>query len=122
MHLFLLLHFALGYLWFYLPTYIRSKEKFTSYAGLTPSVHQSGSKVYAGKIAKQGNKFIRWALAEATQVAIRYSGYFRYYYNKVRQKQIASSVTIAVARRIAEIAYVILKEKRAYIEKPINYV
>lgn len=98
-----------------------SKEKFTSYAGLTPSVHQSGPKSYTGKITKQGNKFIRWSLTEAAQVAIRYSEYFRYYYNKVRVKQGANSATIAVARRIAEIAYVLLKEKRPYIEKPIIY-
>jgi len=98
-----------------------SKEKFTSYAGLIPSVHQSGNKSYAGKITKQGNKFIRWALTEAAQVAIRYSEYFRYYYNKVKAKQGANSATIAVARRIAEITYVILKEKRPYVEKPIIY-
>jgi len=29
--------------------------------------------------------------------------------------------TIPVARRIAEITYVLLKEKRGYIEKPIIY-
>jgi len=29
---------------------------------------------------------------------------------------------VAIARRIAEIAYVILKEKRPYIENPINYL
>jgi transposase len=50
-----------------------SKEKFTSYAGLIPSVHQSGNKSCTGKITKQGNKFIRWALTEAAQSSIRYS-------------------------------------------------
>ena len=96
-----------------------SKEKLASYAGLTPSIHQSGNKSYTGKITKQGNKFIRWALTEAAQVAIRHSLYFRYYYNKTRAKQDANKATIAVARRMAEIAYVLLKEKRQYIEKPI---
>jgi transposase len=99
-----------------------SKEKFCSYAGLTPSVHQSGPKSYTGKITKQGNKFIRWALTEAAQVAIRHSEYFRYYYNKVRDRQDANKATIAVARRMAEIVYVLLKDKREYIEKPINYL
>jgi transposase len=98
-----------------------SKEKFTSYAGLTPSVHQSGSKSYTGKITKQGNKFIRWALTEAAHVAVNHSEYFRYYYNKIRAKQGESSATIAVARRMAEIVYVLLREKRSYIEKPIIY-
>lgn len=98
-----------------------SKEKFTSYCGLVPSVHQSGPRSYTGKITKQGNKFIRWALTEAAKVAIKHSEYFRYYYNKVRQKQGANSATIAVARRMAEISYVILKEKRSYIEKKVIY-
>ncbi|MBM3712547.1 MAG: IS110 family transposase [Actinobacteria bacterium] len=39
-----------------------SKEKFASYAGLTPSVHQSGPRSYTGRITKQGNKFFRWTL------------------------------------------------------------
>ena len=74
-----------------------------------------------GKITKQGNKFIRWALTEASQVAIRHSEYFRYYYSKTRAGQGANKTTIAVARRMAEIVYVLLKEKRPYIEKPIIY-
>ena len=98
-----------------------SKEKLASYAGLTPSIHQSGNKSYTGKITKQGNKFIRWALTEAAQVAIRHSLYFRYYYNKTRAKQDANKATIAVARRMAEIAYVLLKEKRGYIEKQVIF-
>ena len=98
-----------------------SKEKFTSYVGLGPSVHQSGPKSYTGKITKQGNKFIRWTLTEAAQATIRYSAYFRYYYNKVRAKQGAGSATISVARRTAEIVYVLLKEKRSCIEKQVIY-
>jgi transposase len=99
-----------------------SKEKFASYAGLTPSVHQSGNKSYTGKITKQGNKFIRWALTEAAQVAIVHSSYFRYHYFKIKAKRGTNPAIVAIARRIAEIVYVILKEKRPYIEKPINYL
>ena len=98
-----------------------SKEKFTSYAGITLSLHQSGSKSYTGRITKQGNKFIRWALAEAAQVAIVHSSYFRYHYSKVKAKKGTNSAIVAVARKITEVAYVVLKEKRAYIEKPIIY-
>ena len=98
-----------------------SKERFTLYAGLIPSVHQSGNKSYTGKITKQGNKFIRWALTEAAQAAIVHSSYFRYYYSKAKAKKGTNSAIVAVARRIAEIAYVILKEKRPYIEKQVIY-
>lgn len=97
-----------------------SKEKLCCYAGLVPSTRASGDRSYSGRITKQGNKYLRWALTEAVKVSIRYSEYFRYYYNKVRAKRNANSATIAVARRMLEIIYVILKEDRAYIEKPIN--
>ena len=97
-----------------------SKEKLCSYAGLVPSTHGSADKLYHGRIIKQGNKFLRWALTEAAQVSIRYSGYFRYHYSKVRSKKNANSATIAVARRMLEVIYVMLKEGRAYIEKPVD--
>jgi hypothetical protein len=64
----------------------------------------------------QGNKFLRWALTESTLVAIRYSSYFRHHYNKVRARKNPNSAAIAVARRILEIIFVMLKEGRAYIE------
>lgn len=97
-----------------------SKEKLCCYAGLIPSTHGTADKLYHGRIIKQGNKFLRWALTEAAQVSIRYSEYFRYYYNKVRARKNANSATIAVARRMLEIIYAMLKEGRSYIEKPID--
>ena len=97
-----------------------SKEKLCSYAGLVPSTHGSGERLYHGRIVKQGNKFLRWALTEAAQTSIRCSQYFRYHYSKVRSKKNANSATIAIARRMAEVIYVMLKEKREYIEKPVD--
>lgn len=97
-----------------------SKEKLCSYAGLVPSIYSSGEKLYRGRITKQGNKYIRWALCEAAQISLRNSLYFRYYYYKVKNKKNTNSAIIALARRMLEIIYIILKEKREYIEKPIN--
>ena len=97
-----------------------SKERLCSYAGLVPSIYSSGEKLYRGRITKQGNKYIRWALCEAAQISLRSSLYFRYYYYKVKNRKNTNSAIIALARRMLEIVYVILKEKREYIEKPIN--
>ena len=55
-------------------------------------------------------------------VVIRYSSYFRYQYNMVKSRKNANSATIAVARRMLEVIYVMLKEKKAYIEKPIDII
>ena len=97
-----------------------SKEKLSSYAGLIPSTHSSGARLYHGRIVKQGNKFLRWALTEAAQTSIRCSEYFRYHYSKIRSRKNGNSATIAIARRMLEVIYVMLKENREYIEKPVD--
>lgn len=97
-----------------------SKEKLSSYAGLIPSTHSSGERLHHGRIVKQGNKFLRWALTEAAQTSIRCSEYFRYHYSKIRFRKNANSATIAIARRILEVIYVMLKENREYIEKTVD--
>ena len=97
-----------------------SKEKLSSYAGLIPSTHSSGARLYHGRIVKQGNKFLRWALTEAAQTSIRCSEYFRYHYSRIRSRKNANSATIAIARRMLEVIYVMLKENREYIEKPVD--
>jgi len=97
-----------------------SKEKLSSYAGLIPSTHSSGQRLYHGRIVKQGNKFLRWALTEAAQTSIRCSEYFRYHYSKIRSRKNGNSATIAIARRMLEVIYVMLKESREYIEKPVD--
>jgi transposase len=97
-----------------------SKEKLSSYAGLIPSTHSSGARLNHGRIVKQGNKFLRWALTEAAQTSIRCSEYFRYHYSRIRSRKNGNSATIAIARRMLEVIYVMLKENREYIEKPVD--
>jgi transposase len=97
-----------------------SKGKLSSYAGLIPSTHASGARLHHGRIVKQGNKFLRWALVEAAQTSVRCSEYFRYHYSKVRSRKSGNSAIIAVARRMLEIIYTMLKENREYIEKPVD--
>ena len=55
------------------------------------------------------------------QVAIVHSSYFRYHYSRIKAKKGTNSAIVAVVRRIAEVSYFILKEKRPYIEKPAVY-
>ena len=47
-----------------------SPQKLVSWAGLCPSVHQSGNSLYMGRM-KDGNKKVRWILIEAANTASR---------------------------------------------------
>jgi transposase len=93
-----------------------SHHKLASYAGLIPSTYQSGDKTRHGRITKQGNSHLRWALIEATQVAIANSPYFRAHYEQKKKRVGSRSAIVATSRRLLEVIYLVWRQKRNYIE------
>jgi transposase len=60
------------------------------YTGLCPRVIQSGERDRRGPLTKQGPKYLRWAMLEATMHALRHPVYAeRYQRNKKRSRQTA---------------------------------
>ena len=60
-----------------------SPAKLTGYTGLCPRVFQSGQSDRRGSLAKNGPKYLRWALLEAATQACRHPVYCdRYQRNK----------------------------------------
>jgi transposase len=49
----------------------REAKKLHCYAGLVPSTYSSGGKTFNGRLIKQSNKWLRWALVEAVIPAVR---------------------------------------------------
>lgn len=93
-----------------------SAGKLCSYAGLVPSTYSSGNRTYQGKITKQGNKWLRWAMIEAAQQAPAKDLWLRGFYQRISKngKKIAR---VAVARKLLEIIYRIWKEEKPYYKK-----
>ena len=54
---------------------VSSPQKLAGYTGLCPRVYRSGSRDHRGSLAKNGPKFVRWALIEATTHAGRHPAY-----------------------------------------------
>jgi transposase len=98
-----------------------SSAKLGAYAGLAPTTSASGGKCYQGKLFRQCNRWLRWALIEAGWVAIQCSSYFGelYRFHKARGKKSNEAIVI-VARRLCEIAWHLLKENRPYEERPVT--
>jgi transposase len=90
-----------------------SPQKLCSYAGLVPSTYSSGGKTYQGKITKQGNRWLRWAMIEAAQRANMVDPWFAEVYERIAKKG-KKKARVAVARKLLEIVYRIWKEKRPY--------
>jgi transposase len=94
--------------------------KLCAYAGLAPTTSASGGKCYQGRLFTQCNRWLRWAFIEAGWVAIQCSSYFGglYHFHKNRGKKSNQAIVI-VARRLCEIAWHLLRENRAYEERPL---
>lgn len=101
------------------PARFRDAEHLCAYAGLVPSTHGSGGKIYHGKLLWSANKWLRWAFIEAAWVAVGCSGYFGAFYKhqRSRGKKANTAITI-VARRMCRIVWHLLQEKRPYLAAP----
>lgn len=90
-------------------------KKLASYAGLVPSTYASGGKSYHGRITKQGNKWIRWAMVEAVMPAMRKDYWVRSQYERLKRHHGSNTAKVALARKLLTIVYRVLKEKRSYL-------
>jgi len=93
----------------------RKISKLISYAGLDPSVSQSGDKCYYGHITKQGNANLRWALIQAAHVAVMHDKKYAKIFHKIKARRNPNIAYVAVARRILKTIYAMLKNNAKYI-------
>lgn len=86
-------------------TRFASPKKLAGYTGLCPRVYQSGERDHRGPLAKNGPKYLRWALIEATIHAARHPLYAEHYQRtaarlgRQRGKKVAR---VELARKLAE--------------------
>jgi transposase len=94
-----------------------SPAKLAAYAGVVPTTHASGGRVFNGRLLWQCNKWLRWALVEASWSAIQFSGYFGGIYRTARARGKNKNIAITmVAHRMAKIIWLLLQERRPYTE------
>jgi transposase len=82
-----------------------SPKKLAGYTGLCPRVYQSGAVDRRGRLAKNGPKYLRWALIEAAVHASRHPVYAdRYQRTKTRlgRQRGAKVARVEIARRLTE--------------------
>jgi len=79
-------------------------KHLASYTGLVPSLYASGEHRWGGPITKQGSAILRWALVQAAHRAAL-SPRFQGFYQRHRQRHGAGKATVALARKLAVIAY-----------------
>jgi transposase len=90
-------------------------RQLVSYLGLDPRVSQSGSEpARHGRISKQGPGETRHVLVEAAWHAARAPGPLRAFHARVAARRGANIATVAVARKLAVIAWHMLSRGEDY--------
>ena len=97
-----------------------SPRKLAGYTGLCPRVYQSGERDLRGPLAKQGPKYLRWALVEAATHACTATVYRdRYQQTKARigKQRGAKVAQVDLARRLAEAIWHMLTREQPFAPK-----
>lgn len=94
--------------------------KLAAYCGLVPSTYASGGKHFHGKLLPQCNKWLRWAFVEAAWASMRSSPYCRAHFDRRQIRGGRKAGIISLARRLSEIVWHVLQERRPYEERPIG--
>lgn len=97
-----------------------SVEKLVAYAGIDPSVYQTGQfQASEAHMSKRGSPYLRHALWLAASVAIKHDPQLQSYYERKRQEGKPYGTALgAVCHKLLARVYVVLKEERPYVVKP----
>lgn len=96
--------------------------KLCAYAGLVPTTYSSGGKIRHGKLLPSCNRWLRWAYVEAAWIAQRTSPYCHAYYERIKRRKGANCANTALSRRLCEITWYCLTEKRSYEERNPTHI
>jgi transposase len=92
----------------------KDADHAASYLGLVPKVKQSANSCHHGSITKAGASLARSLLCEAAQHLSRNEGPLGVFVRRLLQKKTWNKAIVAGARKLATIAYHMLKNKEPY--------
>ena len=93
----------------------KSDDALLAYAGLDPSVYQSGNYEGSFKISKRGSSILRWAIFQAAKIAVIHDPVFNAYYEKKKSEGKHYLTIIGhVTKKLLRVIRSILKNNSVY--------
>jgi transposase len=102
----------------------KDAKHFASYIGLVPQEHSSGGKRMLGSITRSGSEIVRRYLIHGARALLLHTkedckDYNRLWAMKLKDKAGMNKATVAMAHKLARIAFSVLKNDREYtVERP----
>lgn len=96
-------------------TRFSSSKHLVSYAGLHPSVSQSGERARYGAITKAGRSQLRWIMVEVAWRHVSAGGpEAEYFHRLVRRGKPEGVAIVALARRLLVLAFILLRREETH--------
>lgn len=103
------------------PKNLKHIRELAGFAGVVPREHSTGDTVFRGSITHLGDQTLRSLLVEVSWIAIEQDQQLNQFYHRIKARhhtQIgARKAIVAVARKLTQIIYCVLKEQRNYIQR-----
>lgn len=104
------------------PREIKNGRQIAGFLGIVSSEHSTGDKENRGEITRSGDSRLRNKLIQSAWTAIKRDPELRAFYRRIYQrhpkKVAARKAIVAVARKLTNRIYVVLKEQRPYVIRP----
>lgn len=99
----------------------KTPSQLQAFAGLEPSIYQSGTMDITGHMVKRGSSYLRYALIQAAKLLANYSPHFRDYLKlKMSQGKHYNVAVTHVAKKLIRIIYHLLKTGQTFDEAKLR--
>lgn len=92
-------------------------KKLVACAGMCPTVHQSGSKAYHGRMRKDSNRRLNWIMIQCANVAARSDPRMKQFYARIRKRHGHNVAITHVANKMLRIIWAMLTRRDLYRER-----
>jgi len=96
----------------------RSGRQFAAWLGLVPRQNSTGGKEWLGGISKMGDRYLRYLLVVGATAVVRYTRRkataISIWANRLLERKAARLVTVAVANKMARIAWAVMARDESY--------
>jgi transposase len=99
----------------------KSYKHLIAFAGLDPSVHQSGQSQGISKISKRGNRHLRYVIYNMTFCVIRLDNVFRAYFLRRKKEGLPfKKALLATAHKLIRVIFAMLSNKSHFRPEVVN--
>jgi transposase len=97
-----------------------SHKKIIAYAGMDPSVHESGKFVGMSKLSKRGNRHLRRAIYLMTASVVSQNAFFKAYFLKRKKEGLAPQKALfATAHKLIRVIFAMLSQRTHFKVKEV---